>query len=231
MRKRNITGLRSGKLTVIKLDHIEIKNNKKQEYYLCQCDCGKKVVVGRYYLMSNRIKSCGCSRFKENKIVINDNFAIIYIKTTLEDKEIKVLIDKEDVFKINFVKWFAEYDNKLKGYYIRAYERGKSKNRKNLFLHRYIMDCPDDMVIDHINHDTLDNRKENLRIVSHTENMQNLSLYSTNKSGYKNIYFAKDKKLWICKIQKNKKIVFYKQDKDLNKLVILRNNFLKESEV
>lgn len=42
-----------------------------------------------------------------------------------------------------------------------------------LYLHREIMGCPKGLVVDHVNHDPLDNRKENLRICLNSENIRN----------------------------------------------------------
>lgn len=45
--------------------------------------------------------------------------------------------------------------------------------KKRILLHRLIMDAPDGMVVDHRNHDTKDNRRENLRLCTHAENGKN----------------------------------------------------------
>lgn len=46
-------------------------------------------------------------------------------------------------------------------------------NKKKIYMHRLIMKNPVKQIVDHINNQTLDNRRENLRIVSHKENHEN----------------------------------------------------------
>jgi len=79
-----------------------------------------------------------------------------------------------------------------------------SLNGKAIKIHRlvaehYIPNPENKPQVDHINRDKTDNRVENLRWVTRTENCQNRGIPITNKSGHKNIYFRKDKinKPWI----------------------------------
>lgn len=55
-------------------------------------------------------------------------------------------------------------------------------------------------VIDHINHNKLCNRYDNLREVSHSDNSKNLSKMSHNSSGTAGVHFCNTKKRWIAKI-------------------------------
>ena len=54
-----ITGERFGNLTVIGFDHVD---KHRASCWLCECDCGKQVVVTRHSLISGKTKSCGCQK-------------------------------------------------------------------------------------------------------------------------------------------------------------------------
>jgi hypothetical protein len=75
-----------------------------------------------------------------------------------------VLVDDEDRINLeNMGKWCIS-----KGYCLKT-----RKKQKTLYMHRVIMNPPADMVIDHINGNPLDNRRCNLRVVTHQQNMWN----------------------------------------------------------
>ena len=87
-------------------------------------------------------------------------------------------------------------------------ENGYVINSKMERLHRIIMNCPKDKVIDHINHNPLDNRKSNLRICTQMENSYNMPLPINNKSGCRGVGYDKSCKLWKAKIQYNRKLKY-----------------------
>lgn len=64
MKRIDITGLRFGKLTVLRQDGKSSRNPWKHTTWLCKCDCGNTVVVRQGNLRSGNTQSCGC--LKEN---------------------------------------------------------------------------------------------------------------------------------------------------------------------
>lgn len=76
---------------------------------------------------------------------------------------------------------------------------GKSKG-KTIRMHRLIIDTPADMQIDHINGDKLDNRRENLRLCSHQENLHNKKK-TRGKSIYKGVWKNKQTIPWTAEIR------------------------------
>ena len=83
------------------------------------------------------------------------------------------------------------------------------------YLHRVITNCPDGLVVDHINHDMHDNRKSNLRIVEQKQNSQNRSGASNiSSSGYRNVYWLGREKRWRACIKINGKQLYEKTFKD-----------------
>ena len=94
----------------------------------------------------------------------------------------QILIDKEDAEKIKKYRWRVD---QATGYVYSDF------NGIKVYLHRYIMDIHDkktNLVIDHINRNKKDNRKENLRICTHAENLRNLSILSNSNTGFRNVY-------------------------------------------
>ena len=100
---------------------------------------------------------------------------------------IKFLIDNNDYEK--FVKDYR-FCLSVVGYVVYS---SKKDGLNGKLLHRIIMGDPDGQEVDHINVNPLDNRRENLRICSHHENSFNRTKYSNNKSGFKGVYFDKQK--------------------------------------
>lgn len=90
-------------------------------------------------------------------------------------KEIKLtqgriaLVDEEDFEYINQFKWCVNSH----GYALRGVYQKQNKKIKHIFMHRMINNTPIGMQTDHINHNKLDNRKENLRIVTGRQNCHN----------------------------------------------------------
>lgn len=68
-------------------------------------------------------------------------------------------------------------------------------------MHRYLMGDPTGLEVDHINLDTLDNRRSNLRVATRSQNAANRRRQSNNSSGYKGVSWNKERKKWhayIC---------------------------------
>lgn len=77
-----------------------------------------------------------------------------------------------------------------------------------ILMHRIIMKAARGFSVDHINHNTLDNRRINLRIANQQQNAANQMLRPSNKSGYKGVSFFRQgqrKKRWIAVIHFNYK--------------------------
>lgn len=111
------------------------------------------------------------------------------------------LIDDEDEEKVLTKKWCAQYAKSIKGFY--AVRNYKDKNGKQcqLKLHRFIMGATKGEVVDHINHNALDNRKSNLRLCSSSQNQMNKRKAEGKSSMYKGVTKHKNGKwqVYICK--------------------------------
>lgn len=107
--------------------------------------------------------------------------------------------------------WWPKWCNELKDFYVQGDMPKVNGIRRRVMLHRWITDAPPDMVVDHINHLTLDNREENIRVVRHNENQQNKKgLQKNNKSGIRGVYWANSHQKWVADLKHKGKKVLYK---------------------
>lgn len=82
-----------------------------------------------------------------------------------------------------------------------ASRRGLELNKvKEIKLHRFLLNFPT-LEVDHINGNSLDNRLENLRLVTKEQNAQNKKLSKNSKSGYKGVSPHKSSGKWQAQIR------------------------------
>ena len=135
------------------------------------------------------------NRNDPNEIVIYDDFAEIILYNNECQEIARALIDLEDISKVEEYKWYLKKD----GYVY--------SNDGPTRLHRLVMDCPEDMIIDHVNRDRLDNRKSNLRICTTQQNSWNHSVCSRNTSGTTGVSWNEYCNKWYAQIMINGKTI------------------------
>lgn len=123
------------------------------------------------------------------------------IKLTPKGLEKTAIVDDEDFKVISKFKWRYHLSG---GYASRNFlsEEGK---QKTILMHRFIIGARPKEIVDHKNGNGLDNRKSNLRICTHAQNIQNQKLHANNTSGAKGVDWLPKKKRWRSRIQANKR--------------------------
>jgi hypothetical protein len=165
-----------------------IKNGRL--YYLCACDCGNEKVIRADCLLNNHTTSCGnCPNLYD----LTNEYGIGYTS-----KNEPFYFDLEDYDKIKDFKWHISKEG-----YVRT-----QVNHERIYLHRLVMDAKKDDYIDHINHNTVNNIKSNLRKCTQQENMRNRNVSKSSKSNVLGVYWAEERQKWLVQIQlsENKKI-------------------------
>lgn len=193
------------RLTVIKrIDDYITPSGKRHTRWLCKCDCGNETSVIGYSLTHKKTKSCGClSREvakntiynivkKYNTYDLSGDYGVGY---TAKGEEF--YFDLEDYYKIKDHCWRIDDS---------GYLQVKIKDEK-IYMHRLIMECPDNLVVDHIygKESRNDNRKSNLRICTQHENTMNCAMPKNNTSGVKGVTWDDYYKKWNAYITINYK--------------------------
>lgn len=97
------------------------------------------------------------------------------------------LVDDDDYERLNKVKWSAYFNKWTRTFYARrCVEEGKLTTSE--WMARVVMNAPKGVLVDHANHDTLDNRKANLRLATVSQNQLNRDKTVLSNSGFKGVY-------------------------------------------
>jgi dephospho-CoA kinase len=102
------------------------------------------------------------------------------------------LVDAEDFEKAQIHQWRFDVSHG----YVYANAKDENGNHQKIYLHRFITDAPTGMVVDHINRDKLDNRKQNLQIVTQKVNAMYQVRAPHKKSGYIGVRPSKSGAKW-----------------------------------
>jgi len=190
---KDLTGKEFGYLTVIECLDDTTKGYTRL-HWRCKCKCGNdNFITTTSRLTSNNTKSCGCLKKesspnngkktkKYNDYEVQEDYVIMYTS-----KGEPFYVDLEDFWKVKDICWHKDKN----GYIV---------DKHSTLIHRVIMDSPKGMDIDHIHGEQSrnDNRKENLRVVTHQQNMMNCKTQTNNTSGYTGVSFKKERKLWVA---------------------------------
>ncbi len=117
-------------------------------------------------------------------------------------------MDPDDYTHLARYKWHATGRRK-NSYYAARTSFIKSGERQLVLMHRQIINAPDNLFVDHINRNSLDNRKVNLRPASRAQNVRNRVKFKSHKysSKYKGVTWRRGKKPWAAHIMANKKSI------------------------
>lgn len=107
------------------------------------------------------------------------------------------IVDDEDYEWLNQWRWSLIHPRRKSGGYVtRNVPDKETGKQKSILMHRLILDAPEGVLVDHINGNSLDNRRANLRLVTVSQSTANRRKFSNNTSGFKGVAFNKKARRW-----------------------------------
>lgn len=128
---------------------------------------------------------------------------LIYMNITFDSKTCgnhTVFIDNHDYKRMKSLKSMKWSTVKKRGKY---YFQKRLPGNNLVELHRWIMQPKKGEYVDHIDGNTLDNRRSNLRICSNAANLRNAGRRSNNSSGVTGVWWDKSRDKWSAEIKVN----------------------------
>lgn len=110
-------------------------------------------------------------------------------------------VDNEDFDRISAHRWYAHWSRYTRSFYAVRHEKTNSEGKREFVqMHREVLGAGPGREVDHANHETLDNRRENLRVCSHSENQHNSRIRRDNASGFKGVSWSESSGRWRATI-------------------------------
>ena len=158
------------------------------------------------------------------KVEIRTPFPDTFVRSSFKTDKMKTinltqgqvaLVDDDDYDYLNQWKWRVVKSAYIDNYYVIRWSPMIKNKRHQIYMHRFIMDTPKDMQVDHIDHNGLNNQKCNLRNCSIHENQCNKRASRKSTSKYIGVSFNKNRKLFEVQISnhgKKKTLGFFKTE-------------------
>ncbi|PRH05403.1 hypothetical protein C6T60_14415 [Burkholderia multivorans] len=129
------------------------------------------------------------------------------MKTIIARCGAEILVDDEDFDFLSTYSWTLK-----NGRYPIAYEWNKEKRHtETVYMHRMLMGLHGPrgaLIVDHMDGNTLNNTRSNLRICTYSQNNSNRGKSPNNTSGYKGVYFHKQMQKWQAQIMVNERNIY-----------------------
>lgn len=145
------------------------------------------------------------------------------MKTIKATQGYEALVDDEDFELVSKYKWYPGFSGK--NVYLQTFMweptgiRGVPGRNRSVMLHRLIVGAQKGQVVDHVNHNTLDNRKDNLRVCSQRKNNANrVKNFKKTSSIYKGVGWHKATSRWRAYInlesKKHKSLGYFQTERE-----------------
>jgi hypothetical protein len=129
-----------------------------------------------------------------SEIIKYEDCAEIVLCNKQGEEVARAIIDLDDVDKCSKYRWGLQYN------YVYSSKAG--------YLHRFVINYNGDLEVDHIDRNSFNNCKSNLRVCTHAENLRNRGYQSGSTTKLKGVYFIEDRNKYMAQIYHNGK--FYK---------------------
>ena len=120
------------------------------------------------------------------------------------------IVDDSDYAWLCQWRWHAHWNTHTKSFYVVRglyAPKGSGMKHEMIRMHRFIMNAPRGMYVDHVNHNTLDNRRANLRLCTPSQNQQNKRKQKSNKSGVVGVHQSKRTGKWVVQIRVDNQVL------------------------
>ena len=196
-------GVPDSKLTVVEqVEDYVSQNGGRKAQWLCECSCSNKTIHIGSDIKRGKVKSCGClsTAFikKTNEYDLSGEYGIGYCSNTGSP----FYFDLEDYNKIKDYCWHEDID--WSGHHTVRTRMKTIDGPKNIRMHVFL----GYKLYDHIDRNPLNNRKDNLRPATATENARNRSKQNNNTSGFIGVCLSKNKSKWKASIMIDGKTIY-----------------------
>ena len=139
----------------------------------------------------------------KNKYEVRGDVTVILINSP-KYGQIETFISTNKLQRANefYGTWMAYYSKNTKSFYAYGSTPMVNGSRGSVFLHRWITNASSNLVCDHVNHVTLDNTDDNIRLILRGENAQNRKGAQRNsKSGIRGVLWIEKRNKWQVRIK------------------------------